>query len=69
LPNLAKYTYEGFPLEQHQKIEKKKKNKNTTSYLIDILTYIYIWQVWMEDQFCKDIYHHLFQMTKDMGPE
>jgi hypothetical protein len=56
LPNLAEYTYEGLPLEQHQKFEKKK---NMTSYLIDILIYIYIWQVWMEDQFFKDIYRHL----------
>jgi hypothetical protein len=60
---LAKYTSKGLPLEQHQKIEKKKKRKNTTSYLIDI------WQVWMQDGFCKDIYYHLFQMAKDIGPE
>jgi hypothetical protein len=57
LPNLAKYIYEGLPLEQYQKIEKK----NTRLHTLVI--------VWMEDQFCKDIYHHLFQMTKDMGPE
>jgi len=34
------YFFEGLPLEQHKKIEKKKNN--TTSYLIDILIYIYM---------------------------
>jgi hypothetical protein len=42
---------------------KKLKNKNKNTQLPTLVI------VWMEDQFCKDIYQHLFQMTKDMGPE